>query len=271
LPHVTLPGHLRSGFQIRRQPKEHCLSTIEAVAHALSALEPATRAVERLLPAFVRMQEQQLVLPRNSGRSRRRRRPRPSRAIPRALVEHYPRLVVVYAESVVAQGSGKARTLLSCAAARPATGERFQQLVCRPDLPPERLAALGYTRTQLEGGLDEAQLRARFRQFFRPGDVLASWTKATLELLRSIGVSTERSVLLKAAYYNLGRGRGSLDEVALAEGLASESDQSLSGTGACRADRRLDNALALSRLLHELACSEGPSPAGRAAEPTASQ
>ena len=47
LPHLTLPGHLRSAFQIRRQPSQHCLSTIEAIVHALFALWLLRREADR--------------------------------------------------------------------------------------------------------------------------------------------------------------------------------------------------------------------------------
>ena len=55
LPHVRLTPATKSRYMVRREPKEHCLSTLEAAVEALRILEPDTRGLAELLAVFVRM------------------------------------------------------------------------------------------------------------------------------------------------------------------------------------------------------------------------
>jgi tRNA-uridine aminocarboxypropyltransferase len=251
LPHLTLPDHLRSAFLIRRQPMAHCLSTIEAIAHALLALEPDAGAFQELLCSFRLMQNRQLELPRNEGRSKRRRRARPSRAVPHALVGDPASLVVAYAESVLGRERAQPQ-LLSCAALRPSTGERFFGLVRRSGLTDAHLSHLGHAREEIDAGLSEEELRSRWSAFAGPGDTVACWSPSTAELLESIGIRT-RTVLLKSAYHNLRRSRGSLEAIVRSEGLGA-----MPPDPRCRALRRLNNAAALLELLEAHARAAAP-------------
>jgi DTW domain-containing protein YfiP len=245
LPHVTLPEHLRSGFQIRRQPHEYCLSTVEAIVHALRALDPETPHLDDLLAAFARMQQRQLDLPRDSGRGKKRARQRASRAIPRALIEGYESLVVAYAEPVFDDEEPRKRRLLSCVAQRPSTGERFEAILTRPGLQDAHLQYLGYNAEQVSSGLTQAQFRDRWQEFARNGQVLATWNRTTLDLLRGVGLDTGNSIMLKGAYYNLRRHRGSLDSIIRAEALGDTHP-----VGSSRAARRLNNSVCLARFMN---------------------
>ena len=60
LPHLVIQPRSESNYRIRRQPKEGCLSTIEALVHALQIIEPETRGFSQLLEVFDRMVDQQL-------------------------------------------------------------------------------------------------------------------------------------------------------------------------------------------------------------------
>jgi len=81
LPTISFAQPLRSNYRIRKQPKEHCLSTIESVAHMLrlnalgqgrAELVPQYQA---LLAGFDAMVERQLRhFPRFSGVANDRRR-----------------------------------------------------------------------------------------------------------------------------------------------------------------------------------------------------
>lgn len=250
LPHLTLPGHLRSAFQIRRQPSQHCLSTIEAIVHALSALEPETAGLEALLAAFDTMQAGQLAMPRDAGRARKETRARASRAIPRRLVEGHDSLVVAYAESTLDSSGPRRRRLLYCAAARPATGEHFRGIVRHPGLSDAHLAHLGLRRDEVDAGLSPAAFQAEWSRFLGHADNLAAWNQSTLDLLCDAAGFAHGGVALKAAYHNLRRHRGALEDVVRLEGL--EPDVVPGG----RAEARLRNALQLAAFLHRRARSE---------------
>jgi DTW domain-containing protein YfiP len=249
LPHLTLPGHLRSAFEIRRQPAEFCLSTIEAIVYALRALEPATEGLDRLLAAFGTMQRRQMELPRDAGRQRAGRRARASRAIPRSLVEDYQGLVVAYAESSSAPIFGGKRCLLACAAERPLTGERFQRLIAREELSAAHLAHLGFDEDARSGAVSYDRFCAEWAEFLQGGSVLCSWSQSTLDLLCDAAKRPRAGVALKGAYANLKRSRGSLEEIVRQEGLPAPRT-SAPGTGRGRASARLQNALSLVEFLH---------------------
>lgn len=252
LPHLTLPGHLRSAFQIRRQPNLHCLSTIEALVHALRALEPETRGLDGLLGAFDSMQSGQLALPRDAGRPHKQGRPRQSRAIPRRLVEGYDSLVVAYAESTLDPSAPYGRRVLCCAAARPASGARFHRVLQHPGLTEAHLAHLGLDRHDLEAGVSPEVFRAEWRSFLGESDNLAAWNQSTLDLLCDAAGLERGGVALKGAYHNLRRHRGALEDVVQLEALAPPANEPAGG----RARARLENALQLAAFLHERGSTE---------------
>lgn len=77
LPRVTLAPGLESGYgELRREPAEGHLSTIEAVAHALGALERDPARFAPMVTAFRRMVELQLGCSRGERRNPRHRPPR---------------------------------------------------------------------------------------------------------------------------------------------------------------------------------------------------
>jgi DTW domain-containing protein YfiP len=248
LPHYTLSGHHRSDFKIRRQPREHCLSTLEAIVFALQALEPDTAGLSRLLDCFRGMVDVQASMPKAlGGRRRTERRQRASRAIPRALIESFDSLIVAYGESTPDPARpGGARRLVSCAAERPATGERFYCLLKTPGANAVALAHMGLTQEQLDDALTPGELERAWSAFLRPGDVLCAWNQSTLDLLRSFCARPDKSVLLKAAYFNLKRASGSLEHVVRHENILPSASEEP------RAFQRLGNAVALARLLNRI-------------------
>ena len=89
LPTISFSQPLRSNYRIRKQPKEHCLSTIESVAHMLrlNALgqgqEELAARYQALLAGFDAMVERQLQhFPRFTGVANDRRRRAESMASP---------------------------------------------------------------------------------------------------------------------------------------------------------------------------------------------
>lgn len=74
LPRVTLePGHESGYADLRREPAEGHLSTIEAVAHALAAIERDPARFAPMVTAFRRMVELQLRCARGERRCPRHR------------------------------------------------------------------------------------------------------------------------------------------------------------------------------------------------------
>lgn len=84
LPAISFSQPLRSNYRIRKQPRDHCLSTIESIAHLLK-LNAASQGkgdsvaqYESLLQGFEKMVDIQIkYFPRFSGVSSGRRRMRP--------------------------------------------------------------------------------------------------------------------------------------------------------------------------------------------------
>lgn len=53
MPHVALTPSRPSGYgALRREPRPHCLATLEAIVDALRIIEPATAGFDGLLAAF---------------------------------------------------------------------------------------------------------------------------------------------------------------------------------------------------------------------------
>jgi DTW domain-containing protein YfiP len=79
LPRLAFKPRERSRWVIKRQPRDYCLSTIEAIHELLSALEAAGLDSypdkRRLLAAFAAMQDYQVERAREAGRPRYETRP----------------------------------------------------------------------------------------------------------------------------------------------------------------------------------------------------
>jgi DTW domain-containing protein len=80
LPRIGFRPSEKSRWVIKRQPRDYCLSTIEAIHELLKALESAALDSypdkARLLEAFAAMQDYQIDRAEAAGRSRYRERPR---------------------------------------------------------------------------------------------------------------------------------------------------------------------------------------------------
>lgn len=290
LPHYGLVPDEPSRYRIRKEPRAECVSTLEAIVHALQLLEPGLQGLDQLITAFDHMIDAQIRYANrgDGGRRRKRKRIKQSRAIPKALLEDFKRLVVVCGEASARpddaalgalRGEERAPSatsgrreprpfqsqLLYWVAARPATGERFASLI-RPAEPiSERhlshleLSAQDFARAP---SLEEAL--AAWRAFLRPDDLFAAWNQSTWDMLLEAKASgaplgplragdrapSEGFVLLKGPYFNVRRAapRGDLDSLLEYEGL-TPVDSGLPG----RAGRRLGNTLRMVELLRQIA------------------
>jgi DTW domain-containing protein YfiP len=190
LPRVRLRPAAPSRYRIRREPAEHCVSTIEALAQVLGVLEGRPGAFETLLRPFDAMVEAQLrYAEERRGYSVRHARARARRAdagrvrgrvvLPELLRAAPERLLCVHAEANAWSADlpdAPPHELVHWLAVRPATGARFEAVLApRGPLSPStpRHTELDAERLRAGEPLDEA--RARWAAFVREGDVLCTW------------------------------------------------------------------------------------------------
>ncbi len=257
LPRYSLSLSKPSNYRLRKEPAAHCVSTVEAIVAALKELEPDLVGLSSLLNGFDSMIDQQIaMLSTRSGESRYKQRRLRPRNIPLALLEPTSKIVVTYADyTTLADGSD---ALLSWNAHRLGTGETFGSLVAHePAVGEARYNHLRVARSLFEQAPDFSALRQRWQSFAKPDDVFVAWNARTHEHLDHLGVTGAGRVTLKTAYLNLGRHRGSLDDVVVAEGLSEEQGEvermllESHDPVACfvqgRAAQRLANAIVMTR------------------------
>ena len=194
LPRLAFRPEFASNYRIRREPAEHCLSTIEATAHVLERLEHAPGRYTPMLSAFERMVDMQLeYIASGVGMARhsRHRRPRP----PRPVVDlHAPlraaidRLVLLHVEPNAwphgtADPPPPEALQLQCH--RVTTGERFTALMApRKPLSPRAAFHLDLPESQLHAGAALGPTQAAWHEFLGPEPVLGIWGYHALSLLR---------------------------------------------------------------------------------------
>jgi DTW domain-containing protein YfiP len=259
LPQVRFSPRRESRYRIRRQPAEHCLSTIEACAEALALLEPDAGRIEELLAPFDAMVETQLrfatvVRTARQGASRRRARraARPRGPGPVApLVERPEAIVLVQGEANAWPARAPDRPppeLVHWLAVRPATGARFEAVIApRRPLSPGTPAHVALSPEALAAGTSIEEARARFAAFVRDDDVVCAWGSYYLDLARAEGLRlpAARLDLRAIAASVFGRRYGSPETCAEALALGAGA------LGAGRGGRRLGAAAAVARLLVE--------------------
>jgi len=241
LPRIGFVPPAPGNYRIRKEPALHCLSTIEAVAQVLERLEQAPGRFAPMLGAFNRMVDLQLgFIEQHDGKSRYehpRRRNVTGRSPLVRLREVASRLVVTFAEANAwprddAPPGGYAE-LLQLVALRLSDGARFEALM-KPisSLSPAAPVHLGVTAEALLHGEDRPLAIARWKGFLRPDDVVCTWGRYPIDLLRGEGVAPEGPMDLRAVLaQQLHRRPGALPD---------------SGIGP-RALRRLDALVALTR------------------------
>ena len=264
LPHVRFVPSAPGRYRLRREPDLDYVSTIEAIVEALRILEPETAGLSELLAAFDAMIDRQLACVAQSGgagRKRKRMRPAAQRRTPRALVEGFERLLVVYGEASRPPDEA-AREFVYFTAFAPHSGARFEQrMVPATGMPDAQLLGhMGLTADDLSNASDRAAFAERWREFLEDRDVLlGAWNERTLELLaQTTGVrSAQRPLSLKMAYRSVfGVDAHSLEDITAQRGLTLALPGFLG-----RAARRLSGAVAVASLLHERATLENAGPA----------
>jgi DTW domain-containing protein YfiP len=267
LPQLRLAPTAPSRYRIRREPYDHCVATIEAIAFALRALEGDgvdDRAVAALLAPFDAMVEHQLAFRARVQDARHLRAaiargPRPPRRprIPglEALRTAGERLVVVHGEAnawpVRAPGHPPPE-IVQWLAWRPATGESFEAIVKpRGPLAPSAPLQLRLDAAALAAGEDWTSFRERWETFARDEDVLCSWghfPTGTLER-EEIRVPVARIDARVAASALVGARVGTAEECARRLEQSARIEPARAPRGAGRGGARLE---ALQRIVKAL-------------------
>jgi DTW domain-containing protein YfiP len=197
LPRFAFQPANPSEYRIRREPKPHCVSTIEALVYALGALEGDPERFTSLLLPFRKMIDRQIELKElnHSLPSRRvikKKRAPPS--IPVALRERPEDIVCVVGEANAWPWcAAEFRTaypdeLVHWVAQRLSTGETFESIVApRSPLAPNTIKHIALDATQLNSGSTIDELNSRWRAFIRDSDILCSWGCYATNLLASSG------------------------------------------------------------------------------------
>jgi DTW domain-containing protein len=194
LPRIGFVPEKPGNYRIRREPAEHCLATIEAVAEILSRFEDEPARFAKLLEPFQAMVDRQLAAASaRTGAARHRVSRGPwwrSTALP-ALLSGGRSLVVVQGEANVhRRGSGVEGPpeIVHLVARRLDDGAKFEAFL-RPRRPlaPGVPHHLDVPADRLREGEPVAEALARFRAFLRPSDVLCAWGPFTTDLLAAEG------------------------------------------------------------------------------------
>jgi DTW domain-containing protein YfiP len=184
LPRVAFQPPRPSEYRIRKEPKPHCVSTVEALAHVLGILEGNAEQFQGLLEPFHRMIDRQIelkTLHRTGARRRAKIERRPLR-VPQALQEQRANVICVVGEANAwpyCGGDSREKypdELVHWAACRIASGETFE-FVVRPKYPPapNTVKHIQLTPEQLNAGGTAEELCAGWREFVKDTDILCSW------------------------------------------------------------------------------------------------
>lgn len=254
LPRLGFVPPRPSNYRIRREPADHFVSTIEAVAHVLGLLEGDPERFTPILRAFDWMVDQQLEhFDRRQGPPRKRLKRSPRPRVDGTVKELRARpqdVVAIYAEANTwpygseLEGEAEVLQLVAC---RPASGERFEAVLApRRPLAPNAPLHLEIPAERLLAGEPREQALARFAAFVRPADLTCGWGPYAVDLLRQER-APERpfSDLRLAAARRLRRRPGGVEQAVRLLGRPELP----APLGEGRAGRRLASLVALLELL----------------------
>lgn len=195
LPQLRFTPPEKSNYRIRREPADHCVATIEALAYVLGELEGDRDRFRALLAPFRKMVDMQLAYAeRESGARSRHAKPgvkRPTRMIDR-LAERPESIVCVNGEVNAwarrGQGGGRAE-IVHFSATRPSTGERLDCIVApRGKIAPLTPKHIELSSSALEAGMSWDEFEARLHAFLRQDDLLCGWGLYPLDILAGEGL-----------------------------------------------------------------------------------
>ncbi|MEW5741747.1 MAG: tRNA-uridine aminocarboxypropyltransferase [Myxococcota bacterium] len=215
LPRLRFQPERPGNYRIRKEPAEHCLATIEAVAHVLERLEKAPGKFTPMLSVFDAMVERQLGFIAANGRQTRHQRKARLRNSVRAdpltpLREAAGRVVVVFGEANAWPLDDPQRPLpdepelIQLVGARLSGGEAFGSLLApkRP-LGPRVPLHLDLPKEALLAAPTRAAALASWEAFLPPDAVLVGWGRYCADLLEKDGALHQPFVDLRRAIARL--------------------------------------------------------------------
>lgn len=238
LPCYSLAPSQASRYRIRREPAEHCVATIEALAEVLGVLEGDEEKLAKLLVPFDAMVESQLAYARSGGARTRHvlhKNVRRGPPVPKAFRDRPNDVIVACGETNA--WSFVTRTtrpeLLHWAAVRPATGERFEAFVRpRNPLAPSFEHYAGVPNTTVENGETFGAFRARWEAFAGEAPVVGYWGHHALDALDAEGlVVPTRLDMRDATIRHLKKRAGTVNECAAAMGATVPTPWALGRAG----------------------------------------
>jgi DTW domain-containing protein YfiP len=203
LPRLRLTPAQPSFYdQIRREPAEHCVATIEAIAHVLGHLEGDPDRFANFLRPFTDMVKRQLHFATEVATNRHRRafvNRKPRDPIPEPMRRRVADLVCVYGEANAWPHLHPDRTppeTVHWLARRIASGESFESvLIPRGRLAPSTCHHIGLDPEVLAAGETWDAFALRFKAFLRPTDILVAWGHFPVATLVADGFRLEHSHL----------------------------------------------------------------------------
>jgi DTW domain-containing protein YfiP len=231
LPQVRFTPPAPSNYRIRREPADHCVATVEALALALGALEEAPARFAGLLRPFEAMIDTQIHYARTVRgarhrhalhRARRARRP----TMGSLLRERAENLVCLHGEANAWPSrlpGGPPPEIVHWVARRARTGETFEAIIApRRPLAPAIPGHLGLAAERLAAGESWASFRRRWEAFARPDDFICTWGRYSSDLVEAEGIplSAARFDVRNAANARLGARSGTIEDCSARMGLA---------------------------------------------------
>ena len=183
LPRVAFLPNKPSGYLIRREPADFCVSTIEALAEVLTVLEPEGVPFARLLDPFHAMVARQKWFQAEVHTSRhnfsRRERTSPRNKLAARLAAIWSRIVCVHGEANAWPRHHPEREepeTVHWVAHRPATAETFEAVMApRQPLAHATPDHVELSRERLRSGGSVQQWHDAWTGFTRPDDILVMW------------------------------------------------------------------------------------------------
>jgi DTW domain-containing protein YfiP len=258
LPQIRFTPPAPSNYRIRREPADHCVATVEALALVLGALEGDPAGFASLLRPFEEMIDTQLRYARTVRgarhrhalhRARRARRP----AMGSALRANAENLVCVHGEAnawPARVSDGPPPEIIHWVARRPGTGETFEAVIRpRHPLAPSIPGYIGITPERLGAGESWASFRARWEAFVRPRDFACTWGRYAPDLVEAEGIALPAARLDLRPFVGtyLGARTGTVEECSGRMGLTVGASQAAgrAGTRLAALSAIVDGILAL--------------------------
>jgi len=234
LPQLRFTPPAPSNYRIRREPADHCVATVEALALVLGALEGDPARFASLLRPFEQMIDTQLRYARTVRgarhrhalhRARRARRP-PMGALLRANAGN---VLCIHGEAnawPARHADAPPPEIIHWVARRARTGETFEAIVApRRPLAPSIAGYIGIAPARLGAGESWDSFRARWEAFVRPDDFACTWGRYATDLALAEGVAlpAARLDLRPVAGTVLGARTGTVEDCSARLGLAARA------------------------------------------------